>query len=267
MSLRLDVVNPPVGGLFRVGWHNDPLGPPPWSNALPDGTFGNRFDDPSAADDFQTEDRFRCIYAGTTAEAAFGETLDQFRVSIDQLNLMASVVEDAEAIEALFGDVFDLEDPSIPPRGIVWARWRDERRLVTAHLDSSLRFADLASPASLQHLQYHLPAAAAQAGLRFVDFPAVMDRANRAFTQACARYVYDLRDAEGAPLFHGIRYLSRLNPIAWACWAVFVDRSEGSLTPGFPEPIAATHPALCSVARMFDLSIELFEGRRPFHRP
>ncbi|MDQ2653231.1 MAG: RES domain-containing protein [Chloroflexota bacterium] len=267
MSLPLHVVGPPAAGAIRVGWHSDPLGPPPWSNALPDGTFGNRFDDPSAADGIPPEDRFQCVYAGTTAEAAFGETLDQFRVSIDQLNLIASMVEDVESVEALFGDVFDLEDPSVPARGIVWARWREERRLVTAHLDPSLRFADLASPASLQHLQYHLPAAAARAGLRSADFPAVMDRTNRAFTQACSRYVYDLRDAAEATLFHGIRYLSRLDPVAWECWALFVDRIEGSLASGFPEPIAATHPALCSVARMFDLSIKLFEGSRPFYRP
>jgi hypothetical protein len=33
--------------LFRLGRKPDPWEPPDWSRAQPDGTFGNRFDDPS----------------------------------------------------------------------------------------------------------------------------------------------------------------------------------------------------------------------------
>jgi hypothetical protein len=32
--------------LFRLGRKPDPWSPPDWSRALPNGTFGNRFDDP-----------------------------------------------------------------------------------------------------------------------------------------------------------------------------------------------------------------------------
>ena len=36
----------PTAPLFRLGRKPDPWSPPDWSRAQPDGTFGNRFDDP-----------------------------------------------------------------------------------------------------------------------------------------------------------------------------------------------------------------------------
>ena len=47
----------PTAPLFRLGRKPDPWNPPDWSRAQPDGTFGNRFDDPQG--------NYRVLYAAT----------------------------------------------------------------------------------------------------------------------------------------------------------------------------------------------------------
>ena len=39
----------PDGPLYRLGRHPDPWVWPDWSYAAPDGTFGNRYDDPQGS--------------------------------------------------------------------------------------------------------------------------------------------------------------------------------------------------------------------------
>src|ERR1051325_5043371 len=55
----------------RIGRRPDPWQYPDWSKANPDGTFGNRFDDP--------EGRFRVLYACSARLGCFLETLARFR--------------------------------------------------------------------------------------------------------------------------------------------------------------------------------------------
>ena len=47
----------PPETIYRIGRKPDPWQPPDWSRANPDGTFGNRFDDP--------EGYYRVLYAAS----------------------------------------------------------------------------------------------------------------------------------------------------------------------------------------------------------
>lgn len=257
MRHRLAEVGPPLGEVFRVGWDSDPLGPPPWDLSAADGAFGNRFDDPEA--------NFRCIYCGSSADAAFGETTARFRVSTSQLAKIKAAVVDAEDLEEIFGAEIDFTDPSVP-RGIVTAEWRNRRKLAKTTLNSSLRFANVADQESLEYFRYALPAKAAECGVDDIDFATILNKEQRQFTRACARHIYDLRDALGSTRFAGIRYMSRHNALEWECWALFDDRVDGKHSPAFPENIMPDHPALLRIAQAFTLSIEVFPGA-PLLRP
>ena len=60
------------GVIYRLGRKPDPWSPPDWASAGPDGTFGNRFDDPDAT--------YRVLYASSQRFGCFVETLARFRV-------------------------------------------------------------------------------------------------------------------------------------------------------------------------------------------
>jgi RES domain len=57
--------------IYRLGRAPDPWEWPDWSYAGPDGTFGNRFDDPDAD--------YRVLYASTQRQATIRECLARFR--------------------------------------------------------------------------------------------------------------------------------------------------------------------------------------------
>jgi hypothetical protein len=61
----------PRDTIFRVARKPDPWQPPDWSLANPDGTFGNRFDDP--------EGYYRVLYAASQKLSCFLETLARYR--------------------------------------------------------------------------------------------------------------------------------------------------------------------------------------------
>lgn len=254
MRHRLDEVGPPPGDVFRVGWQSDPFGPPPWELATADGTFGNRFDDPEGA--------FRCIYCASTADAAFGETTARFRVATSKLALIRAAVLDAEDLEDIFGTGVDFSDRNVR-RGIITAEWRDRRRLARTTLDAWLHFANVAAQESLEYFRYVLAEKAADCGVEDIDFATILSKEQRQFTQACARHIYDLRDAQGHPRFAGIRYMSRHNALEWECWALFADRVEGKHSPVLSERIMSDHPALLRIAQAFTLSIEGVPGSPP----
>lgn len=88
--MTLHVVLPPLSPVFRVARGNgeppaDPFVPPPWERADADGTFGNRFDDPSKADGVPEGGRFRVIYAATQRDGALAETIAHFRPDLEAL--------------------------------------------------------------------------------------------------------------------------------------------------------------------------------------
>jgi hypothetical protein len=146
----LVTVPPPPGGVYRLArGPADPFSAPDWDLAHDDGTFGNRFDDPSAEAGIPPESRFRVIYCATQRIATFGETMARFRPSISLLTELGAISDDEPLEQALAG-VVDSDDLH---RGLIPADWRRRRRVGHTIFDSSLRFVDLAAVATMQHLR------------------------------------------------------------------------------------------------------------------
>lgn len=180
----------PDGPLYRLGRQPDPWAWPDWSYAGPDGTFGNRYDDPEAS--------YRVLYASSQRIGAFLETLARFRPDLE-------VLAELEQIEG------DDEPPSAVPRA-----WLDKRMLGEATVEG--RFVDVGDSGSLSTLRVALAASAIRYGLDEIDAATIRLRAPRTFTQDMSRFVYEQRDDRGA--FAGIRYRSRLGDDVHN-WALF----------------------------------------------
>lgn len=230
----------PRSPVYRVGRMPRPLTPPHWAYALADGTFGNRFDDPSARRGMPPEQRFRVLYLATTRASAFGETIARHRPDLESLARAGM---------------------STWPRPVVSAAWRQARRLGITVLTTPLPFVDITAAATLVVLRAALAAVALESGLPDIDLSAATGPA-RIFTQEAARYIYEQRDAAGAPRYAGVRYLSRLNP-DWECWAVFVDRLRQRVVRS-GEVIRADDPGLYEAAALLGLGIEDDRGRRHY---
>ena len=71
------------GVIYRIGRKPDPWSVPDWASAGPDGTFGNRFDDP--------EGMYRVLYASSQRLGCFLETLGRFRVDSKLLAELAEI--------------------------------------------------------------------------------------------------------------------------------------------------------------------------------
>jgi len=257
----LIAIAPPARGVYRlVRGPSPPFAPPDWEYALADGTFGNRFDDPTAEDGVPQALRFRAIYCATTRIACFGETLARFRPSLSLLARLDAIIDEEALPDALAGAV----DPDDWRRGIVPTDWRLRRRIGQTIFDPGLLFVDIAAPETMHYLRTALAPLATRLGLTDIDL-GTMTGQQRRFTQGFARHVYDRADASGRPRFAGIRYLSRLNP-EWECWAAFDRRLRHSAGwPGFPVSILADDPDLLAIASLFDLSVEVASGS--FTRP
>jgi hypothetical protein len=230
----------PRSPVYRVGRAPRPLAPPSWAFAEADGTFGNRFDDPSARRGVPPAGRFRMLYLASTSAGPFGETIARRRPNLEML-ARAGV--------------------SRVPRPIFSASWRQARRLGITVVTTPLPFVDIAAAPSLAALRSVLASVAVDLGLPDVDFSAVVGPA-RLVTQEAARYIYEQRDPAGAPRYAGIRYLSRLNPV-WECWAVFVDRLRHHVVRS-GEVIRADDPGLYEAAALLGLGIEDDHGRRRY---
>jgi hypothetical protein len=71
------------GVIYRLGRKPDPWAPPDWALAGPNGTFGNRFDDPDAT--------YRVLYASSQRIGCFFETLARFRIDPTLLAELAQI--------------------------------------------------------------------------------------------------------------------------------------------------------------------------------
>ena len=202
MSYGLASVEPD-GSLYRLGREPDPWAWPDWSYAAPDGTFGNRYDDPAGS--------YRVLYASSQRVGAFLETLARFRPDLE-------VLAELDRIEG--------EDE---PRPAVPRSWLDNRRLGEATVAG--RFVDVGDTTSLATLRTALAASAIHHGLDEIDAATIRLQAPRAFTQQVSRFAYEQRDERGA--FAGIRYRSRLGDDVLN-WAIFEP------APDTPSPFVAT---------------------------
>lgn len=107
MSGELAAVEPDAP-LYRLGRQPDPWAWPDWAYAGPDGTFGNRYDDPEAS--------YRVLYASSQRIGAFVETLARFRPDLEVLAVLEQIEGDDE-----------------PPPGVPRA-WLDTRMVGEATL-------------------------------------------------------------------------------------------------------------------------------------
>jgi len=139
--------------------------------------------------------------------------------------------------------------------GEVPADWRNQRIAVQAtFLPSELlpttRFLDVEASKTRRELEKELAQLLAYYGYTELDVPTVRG-GDRRITRWIGKWAFDLRGDDGAPVFAGIRYLSRLNT-DWECWAVFHDVEIKELSR---QPIERGHPALTEIAREFDLTV------------
>jgi len=193
----------PDGPLYRVAREPDPWAWPDWSYAGPDGTFGNRYDDPQAS--------YRVLYASSQRVGAFVETLARFRPDLEVI----------AALEQIEGD-------DEPQAGVPRA-WLERRRIGEATLQG--RFVDVGDARSLATLRSELAARAIHFGLDEIDAATIRLKAPRAFTQTVSRFIYEQRDDQGS--FAGISYGSRLGD-QFVNWAIFEQAPEA------PSPFLST---------------------------
>lgn len=223
------MIAPPKAGVWRVGRAPEPIHfpEPPKADELDYPHTGNRFDSPT--------ENFSVCYFATQLEACFGETLSRFRPD--------PALADAADEEGFMGI------------GDVPADWRQQRVAVQVGFApspqlSSIRFLDVEALATRHVLRKELADLLAFYGYTDLDVPTVRG-ADRRVTRWIGKWAFERRDEAGAPVFAGIRYLSRLNS-SWECWAVFhdVEIEEKSR-----QPIEREHPALRSVAKEFELTV------------
>ena len=214
------VVGAPRAGVWRVARGDDPLTP-----SEPSGT--NRFD-PLTVD-------VGVLYFGTDLETCFGETLARLRPS---MTLLSVVADEWRAMG--FMDV-----------GAVAADWRLRRSAVHVRLPDDALFLDVESAATHQFLRKELALGLSALGLDDLDVPAVRGP-DRRVTQLIADWAY-MADEEGAPLYAGIRYESRIRS-GWECWALF-DDEELELEVVETLPVTPDMSAIKAVASLYGLQI------------
>ena len=223
----------PRSPLYRVGWPPDPFVPPDWRYARSDGTFGGRYDDPRAGQGVLPHERYRILYLASQPEGAYGETVAQFRPSVKTLSQSGGHLS--------FG-----VRPAIP------RDWRVTRRLGSAVLFMTLAVVELDAADTVQALRPVLAPVATRLHLPDIDLSAITGP-ERALTQAAALHIYQQRDAQGRPLYAGLRYVSRLKR-EWECWAIFAARMR--YRPLRVDLITADDPHLYEAARLLHLAIE-----------
>jgi RES domain len=210
----------PPDPIFRVARRPDPWQPPDWSRAQPDGTFGNRFDDPEGC--------YRVLYAASQKLSCFLETLARFRAD---LTLLAEFNEISGA-----DDFFPLR--KVPPE------WCETRLLGTA--TATGQYADVCASVWVAALRRALAAECLELGVNDLDAAALQRDSPRRLTQLVSLEVYR-RDYAG--VYYRSRYGHELEN-----WALF---EPFSIVPGTSHEILRSDPDLIEALRI--LGIELSE--------
>lgn len=226
--MTVSAVKPPKTGVWRVGRGPDPLElrDALTTDDLQRSGVGNRFDSPVGD--------FRVLYFGRTLEACFGETLARFRPSIE---LLAAVKDE-------WRDRGFLEPGAIP------REWRERRIAVRVRFDTSWGFVDVEDADTIEVFRSELAKPLLALGHRDLDISLIRGP-DRRITRLISQWVHDQSDADGEPLYAGIRYLSRLDS-RWECGAAYGDVRIVELVR---QPIFLDDPSLRRVARTFDLIV------------
>lgn len=208
----------PPATIFRLARKPDPWQAPDWSRANPDGTFGNRFDDP--------EGYYRVLYAATQKLSCYLETLARFRAD---LSLLAELNE----IEG---------DNDFLPLGTVPREWCDERLLGFAHADGD--YADIYASGWILLLRHRLAGEWVRLGVSDLDASVLQQHASRRITQLASL------EARRRNL-DGIYYRSRFGHDLenWALFEPFRISQEGA------EPIAPDDALMLEALQMLGLRV------------
>lgn len=234
--MRIEVVQAPKGGLWRVGREPDPLAASVLSEPAEPGNpaTGNRFDSPTGT--------YGVRYFATSLEGCFGETLARFRAD--------------HALAALIGD--EWQQLGFMSVGDIPADWRQKRTAVNVHIDDEknpgfakkVRFLDIESVNTREAMRQDFEALLAHYGYADLDVPFVRSQ-DRRITRYISQWVWEqLSEEHGGRTYGGIRYLSRLNS-DWECWAVF---EEVNLAVVKTKPILASDSALRKIANLYGLT-------------
>ena len=153
------------GAIYRLGRKPDPWAPPigPWRG--PDGTFGNRFDDPDAT--------YRVLYASSQRLGCFVETLARFRIDPTLLAELAQI----EGVD------------DYCPLGEVPIEWVEKRILGLAATDKD--YADVCSSEWISRLLKSLAIHLKKWGVEEFDASVLQRTALRILTQSVSRIVFD----------------------------------------------------------------------------
>lgn len=245
---ELQLAPPPSHFIYRVAGTRrrdsipfNPLNPAPWGSQ-----FKGRFDDPRISEDgHDTGGCFRVVYFASRLVGAFGEKIQEF-------------MPDPEAMRKYFQGTPPY-DPDLLgtriPRG-----WSNTYWIGKTLLHPELRLLDLYETRTHRALNiaeelepYIVALEEAQKGIleegkkEIINVSTLTGRnkVQRELTRQIALYAYQQFDSFRRPRFHGIRYMSHLNP-QWECWAVFHDRIMHSPEP--PQGFTNAHPDLKEAA-------------------
>ena len=153
------------GVIYRLGRKPDPWAPPDWASAGPDGTFGNRFDDPDTT--------YRVLYASSQRLGCFVETLARFRIDPTLLAELAQI----EGVD------------DYCPLGEVPIEWVEKRILGLAATDKD--YADVCSSEWISRLLKSLAIHLKKWGVEEFDASVLQRTALRILTQSVSRIVFD----------------------------------------------------------------------------
>lgn len=202
---HLETKSPPTT-LYRLGRIPNPWQLPDWSRANPDGTFGNRFDDP--------ESYYRVLYAATQELCCYVECLASFR---PDLTLLAEFSQ------------IDGDDDFLP-LGTVPRDWFKPRLLGSAKIAGT--YADIYAVEWVAFLRHRLASDCLRLGIADLD-SGILQTAPRAITQLASLEAYK-QDFSG--IYYRSRYGHNLEN-----WALFepLNILSGSTKPILPDdPIA-----------------------------
>jgi RES domain len=152
------------GVIYRLGRKPDPWSVPDWASAGPDGTFGNRFDDP--------EGMYRVLYASSQRLGCFLETLGRFRVDLKLLTELAEI---------------EGEDDYFP-LGEVPLEWVEKRMMGVATAGGE--YADICSSEWISRLRIVLARHLERFGADDLDGSVLQMTAPRGLTHLVSRVVF-----------------------------------------------------------------------------
>lgn len=191
-------VTPAPGSVYRVARLPDAWTWPDWAYMHPDGTWGNRYDDPLG--------EYRVLYACTERIGGFLETLARFRPDLDVVAGLASIPADP------------ADPPCLQP-GELPRSWVHQRGVGIAGLTGA-GFVAIGHSSTLAWLRNEMASRVLHYGLEpDLDAATVRMSAPRAFTQEVSRRVYEMTGA-GSRAFDGLAYGSRLGD-ELTNWAIF----------------------------------------------